>query len=126
MDVLEGRNWIVGLSQIPNVEAWILIIVITDYKLSRNLRVPHHTCLFRALRLLLLIWIIEIALSSAGIWLLELEDGLGSLQIPNHNLAVLTGTSQNVWHNSIPADRRDVGALVEIRLSWLEFDGLLQ
>ena len=126
MDVLEGGNRIIGLSQIPYIETRILIIVIADYELSCDLRVPHHTCLLRALRLLLLRGIIEIGRSSGGIWLLELEDSLGSLQVPDHNLSVLTCTSQNVRHNSVPTDCSDMGAFVEIGLSWLEFDGLFQ
>ena len=126
MNVLEGRNWIVSLSKIPHIEAWILIIVIADDELSCNLRVPHHTCLLWALWLLRLRWIIEILVSSGSIWFLELKDGLGSLQVPNYNLSIFAGTSQNVRHNSVPADSCDVGAFVEIGLSRLEFDRLFQ
>ena len=126
MDVLEGRDGIVGFSQIPDIEAWVLIIIIGNHELSRDLWIPHHTCLFGTLRLLLLVGVIEVGLSSAGIWLLELEDGLGRLQVPDYNLSILRGTSENVRHNSVPADCCDVGAFVEIGLSWLEFDRLFQ
>ena len=70
--------------------------------------------------------VIEIGLCSGGIWFLELEDGLGGFQVPNYNLSIFAGTSQNVRHNSVPADSRDVGTFVEIWLSRLKLDWLFQ
>ena len=42
MDVLEGGDRIVGLTEIPNIEARVLVVVVSDYKLSSQLWIPHH------------------------------------------------------------------------------------
>ena len=43
VNVLEGRHRVVSLAQVPDVHAWILVVVVGHNELSGQLRVPHHT-----------------------------------------------------------------------------------
>ncbi len=46
MDVLECSNWVICLSQVPNIEAWILIIIVGNDELGSQIWVPHHPSSF--------------------------------------------------------------------------------
>lgn len=54
VDVGVLHDWVLGISEVPDVEAWVLVIVICNHELSGDLRVPHHLDLF-ALRVGLVI-----------------------------------------------------------------------
>jgi len=69
MKVLESCHWIVRFSQIPYLQARILVIIIGNHELSRYLRVPCHTGLSKywlltlSLRPLIIAEVIEIVLT---------------------------------------------------------------
>ena len=48
-------NWILGVSQVPNVDVLVAIIVISYDKLSRDDRVPDNLCFHRFQRLLFIV-----------------------------------------------------------------------
>jgi hypothetical protein len=45
VQILESGSRILGVSQIPHVEARIHVIVVGDYELGRHNRIPHHLSL---------------------------------------------------------------------------------
>lgn len=126
MDVLESGNGVVRLAEVPHVEARVLVIVVSYYELGGKFWVPHHAGSLSLHRGLLLGWLAEIGLVRRRLGLCELEDGLGGHEIPDDNFSVFTCTGENVRHNSVPADCRDVAAFVEVGLTWLELDWLFQ
>ncbi len=62
MDVLECSNRVVSLSQVPNIEAWILIVIVGDYELGGQIWVPHHAGSFGLELVLVLRRIVEVIL----------------------------------------------------------------
>ena len=42
MDVVEGGDWVARITEVPNVDGGILVIVIGDDELGRDLGIPHH------------------------------------------------------------------------------------
>ncbi len=62
MDVLECSNWIVCLSQVPNIEAWILVVIVGNHELGGQIRVPHHASSFGLELIFILRRIIEVLL----------------------------------------------------------------
>ena len=74
MDILECGNWVGCLAQIPHIEAWVLVIVISDHELCRLLRVPHHASFLHSISALLLAGIAEIGLRGVSLRLSELEN----------------------------------------------------
>lgn len=63
MDVTESCHWVVSLSQIPHVEARVLVVVIGNNKLSCHFWVPHHAGSLGFHVSLLLGGVIEVILS---------------------------------------------------------------
>ena len=55
-----------------------------------------------------------------------MEDRLGRLQVPNDDFTVFTCACENVRHNPIPTNCRDMASFVEVWLAWLELDWLLE
>lgn len=111
-ELLDG---VLVIAQVPHIERRVGFIVVGNGKLRRILRIPDH---FGISSTGLHLGAIHV---EALIWegLLKLEDRFGLAQIPNHNFAILTCRSQNVRHNSIPADRRDRTPIVQVGLAWL-------
>jgi len=113
VNVLEGRNGVCRVPQIPDVEDGVRIVVVGDDKLGRNLGVPHHLGLLGNNWLLCglflaVVEVIECAASTLALrWLHELENRFRTSEIPDHDLSILTSTCQNVRHNQVPADRSD-------------------
>lgn len=93
MDVIECGNRVAWVTKIPNIDGRVLVIVISDDKLSWNLRIPHHLSFFRSTWLLCLLTSkVVIHTSGARGWLGEVEDRLVDFEVPNDNFAVFTGT----------------------------------
>jgi len=42
MDVAVSGNWILRVSQVPNVDRWVAIVVVSHDELSRDLWIPGH------------------------------------------------------------------------------------
>ena len=74
MDVFEFCDWVGRVTQVPNVETWILVIVICHDKLEWYFWVPHHPDLGCLIVLLLVRWIAEEAVVGLVFGLHELED----------------------------------------------------
>ena len=62
MDVLEGGHWVVSLSQIPHIEAGVLVVIVGDDELSSKLRIPHHASPLNSFGVLLLTWVSKVGL----------------------------------------------------------------
>lgn len=124
MNILKRGDGIVSLAQIPHIEARVLIVIIGHDKLSRQFGVPHHTSalLTRAL----LVTLSEVGLGRRLLGLCELEDGLRCLEVPDDNFAILACTGEDVRHNPVPADSRDVATFVVVGLTGLELTRLAQ
>jgi hypothetical protein len=127
MKVFESFNWILWISEIPNIEPWVSIVIIGDNKLSWYHRIPHHLGLFQLYRLsfwlvrlrieVVVLWNLVLTL----VWLHKLENRFALLQVPNNNFSIFRSTCQNMRHNSIPANRCDSMALVKVGLAGFEF-----
>ena len=46
MKILESGYRVLRISQVPNVETWVSIVIVCHNKLCWNKWVPHHLCLF--------------------------------------------------------------------------------
>jgi hypothetical protein len=46
VQVLESCNWILGVSQVPNIETWVSVVIVGDHKLGWYKWVPHHLSFF--------------------------------------------------------------------------------
>lgn len=46
MKVLERRDWVLWVAQVPNIEAWVLVVVVSYHELGRHERVPDNLSLF--------------------------------------------------------------------------------
>lgn len=55
VNIREGGNWVVRVTKIPNVDGWVLVIVVGDDELGGDLRVPHHLGLSHGLILSLVL-----------------------------------------------------------------------
>lgn len=73
MDVVEGRYWVVRVAQVPNVDDWVLVVIVCDQELKRNFRVPEHLSLSR-LRGRGLVGLIAKVAHAVLVGLHELED----------------------------------------------------
>lgn len=113
VEVLEGGHWVLGVSEIPDLERGVLIVIIGNEELGWDLWVPNHAGLSAhwLLRLglgsLVVSKVVEVVLLLLILVLTRLrerEDALADLQVPHHDLPVLTRTSQNVRHDPVPAD----------------------
>jgi len=58
VNIVEGAARIVGLTQIPNVDCWVGVIIVGHYELSWVKRIPHHLCFFE---LYVLIWLLVLS-----------------------------------------------------------------
>ena len=126
MDVRKSCNRIVWVTQVPHIDDWILVVIIGDHKLQWNLRVPKHLGFFGGRHGGLLFVLIKVA----QVWhaltrLHKLENWLWLLQVPNNNFSIFACTCQNMWDNSIPADRCNSMTFMEVWLTRLELCWLL-
>ena len=97
-----GSHRVLGITQVPDVDAWVAVVVIGDSELGRDLWVPGHLEVA-----LLRCWCLsslaeEIIADRCTRRLSEVEDRSVNLEVPNDNLAVLTTTSQDVRHDPVP------------------------
>ena len=123
MDVTESSHWVVGTSQIPNIDWRILVIIVGYYKLCWNLWIPHHLGLLGGWSWsLLLVLASKVVIHRVGRsrWFGEVEDRFVYLQIPNYDLSIFTRTGQNVGHDSVPADGGDSWTFMVIWYTWFE------
>lgn len=108
VQVLESGHWVLRVPQIPNVEAGVLVVVRSNDKLGGNQGVPLDLGLDnRTLGCVVIRPCVEVVVVCAGglgLRLGKLEDALGLLEVPDHNLTVFGGRSQNVGDNTVPAD----------------------
>ncbi len=95
MKILKSGDWVLRVSKIPNVETWISVVVIGDYKLGGYEGVPHHLRFFgldcfalRIIRLGVEVVVIRYLISSLGRFC-KLENRFALLQIPDDNLPIL-------------------------------------
>lgn len=58
------------------------------------------------------------------IWLHELEDRFGLLEIPDDDLSIFTGAGQDMGDNSVPADCSDTVSFVQVGLTWFKLGWL--
>ena len=123
-----GGNRILGVPQVPNVDALVLVIIVSDDELGWNHRIPDDLSLHcsSALFTLASLGAEVVILAGRGLfWLGELENRFAGFQIPHDDFAVFGGAGQNVLNDTIPTNRSDSVALVEIGLAWFEFFWLL-
>lgn len=119
MEVCESSDRILRVSQIPHIKRRALAVIVGNQELSRDLGVPNDVSLsqnwlrgllltLRSLPITKIVRVIVLLRLVNGLgWLCEVEDSLAHLQVPDNNLAVLTGTGKDVGDNSIPTDRGD-------------------
>ena len=101
MKIRISSNWVLRVSQVPNVEGRVLVIIIGNQELSWDLGVPNYVGLsesrlrfwhtfrpFVVSEVVILVILLELILS----WLSEGEDRLTNLQVPHNDLTILTGT----------------------------------
>lgn len=121
MNIIEGGNWVVRITKIPNVNGWVLVVIVGDDELRGDLWVPHHLRLPHGLSLILVL-LAEVVLGTTRVagWLREVENRFVNLEIPDDDLPVFTGTCENVWDNSVPADGGDTRTFVIVGNTWLE------
>ena len=129
VQVLEGCHWVLRVSQVPDVEAGIAVVIRCNNELSGDNRVPNDLRLF-GLNLgfgcIRLPSVEVVILRGTLLGLGELENRLGLLQVPNHNLSIFARTCKNMRHHSIPADRSNEVAIMEVGLARLELGWLFQ
>ena len=99
MKILESGDWVLRVPKIPNIETWIPVVVVGDYKLGGYERVPHHLRLFwldcfvlRIIRLRVEVVVVGCLIGCLG-RLCELENRFALLQIPNDDLPILRSAS---------------------------------
>ena len=132
MKIRISSNWVLRVSQVPNVEGRVLVIIIGNQELSWDLRVPNYVGLsesrlrfwhtfrpFVVSEVVILVILLELILS----WLSEGEDRLTNLQVPHNDLTILTGTCQNVRDYPVPTYRGNPRALMEIWHTWFVHNG---
>ena len=125
MNILESGYRVVSFTQIPNIEARVLIVIVGDHKLGCQVRVPHHASPFGLHLIFILVLVVKVIRRLRRLRLCELEDWLGGLEVPDNDFAILTCAWKDVGHNSVPADCSDVTTFVEVWLSGLKLRGLL-
>jgi hypothetical protein len=62
---------------------------------------------------------------SLEVWVLEVKDCFGVLEIPNDHCAIIACRCQNVWDYSVPGYRGDKVAFMVVWLSRSEDGGVL-
>jgi hypothetical protein len=129
VQILEGCCRVLRIPQIPDVEAWVHVIIIGDNELRGNDRVPHHLSLFGfdgflPHRLIKEV-IVGVLTSRAVIGLVELENRLGLPEIPDHNFAIFRSGGQDMRYDAVPANASDAMTFVEVWLSGFELSWLL-
>ena len=119
MEVGVSCHWVLWIAQVPHVERGILIIIVGNQELGGDFRVPYDVSLskprllaFRAFIVGIVVEVVVLRLVLAR--LSEVKDRLADLEVPHDDLAVLTGASQDVRNNAVPAYRSDAGSLVEV------------
>ena len=135
MEVRKSSNRVISISQVPNVYRGVLIIISSNQELSWDLRVPLETCASSLCLLLILIMILAATSNVIKIiirnsltlerWLSKVENSFVCFKIPDDNLAIFTGTCQNMRDDLIPTDRCNLGTLMVVGGAWLENIGLL-
>ena len=125
VDIVESSHWVVRVSEIPNADRRILVVVTCYHKLSRNLWVPHHLSLFWLSWLVLLLIVSEVVVhpSWRGWRLSESKDWLVHFKIPHDNFSVFTCTCQDVRHNPVPAYWSDSRTFMMVWHTWLKHIG---
>jgi hypothetical protein len=119
MKICKGGHRILGVSQIPHIERWALVVVVGNQKLSGDFRIPNDIGFTknRLRSLLLAFWPLSVAEVVRVIVLLRLvnslgrlckvEDGFAHLEVPYHDFTIFTCTGQDVRDHSVPTDRSD-------------------
>ena len=106
MEILKSCNWIRRVPQVPNVETGIGVVIICNYELGWNQRVPHDLsfCYFGWLGRLIVVCVKVVVLiyCLGELWLLELEKRFTLFEVPNYDFAILGSARQNVGDNTIP------------------------
>ena len=125
VNVLERCNGVVSLAQVPDIEAWVLIIIISHDKLRGQFRAPHNTSSLGT-NICLLRRVVKHLTPCSRLWLSELEDGARCFEVPDHNLAILASTGQNVRNNPVPAHIGYETAFVIVWLTRLELSRLFK
>ena len=132
VQVLKCRNWILWITQIPNIEAWISVVIVCNNKLCWYEWVPHHLCFFRLDCLVLLSFRLSVKIIIFWyrvywlVWLSKLEDRFTLLQIPHDDFSVFRSTRQNMWHYTIPTYGCYSMTFVEVRFAWFELCRLFE
>lgn len=76
MQVLECRDWVLWVAQIPDVKAWVLVIVVRYHELGGHERVPDNLSFFNfnGGGLARLVEIVVLVGVDHAFWLRELEN----------------------------------------------------
>ena len=128
MHIIKCSDRVSRITQIPNIDWWIIIIITCHSKLCRYQWVPHNLSLFRRTWGLIIVILPEIIIHTNGLWtwLCKIEYWFVYLEVPNNNFTVFTSTCKDVLHNSVPAYGSYPWTFVIIWYSRCKYGRLLQ